>query len=364
MEPLIQIRKSPSGRNSQAILRDERSHELVFAVVGHVGSGTSETAKFLSSKLLDFGYEVFHLKASAVITAWATSSGKKVEAEPDNLDRIKQLQDFGDQMRESGDHAAVARALILQIRASRAKQLEVGAEVLTRVKAGDALVPDRKPRAYILDSVRHPMEVHLLRTIYQTAFALIGVVCDEDARESRLVKKFRNAGKKAARDVMKRDEKAPQKHGQRVSDAFYLSDVFLDNSSDRFLDNKKPNLAWDIPDQLSRLIDIITHRGIVRPTPDEAAMHVAYGAQVRSACLSRQVGAALIDIEGNVTSVGTNEVPRAGGGLYGVNNAPRPSTASSSTQMSDDNRCAYRSDAYCSNTREQTNIINEVVGNL
>jgi hypothetical protein len=40
----------------------------------------------------------------------------------------------------------------------------------------------------VIDSLRHPAEVHLLRRVYQEAFALVGVVCDPENRERRLLK--------------------------------------------------------------------------------------------------------------------------------------------------------------------------------
>jgi deoxycytidylate deaminase len=81
-------------------------------------------------------------------------------------------------------------------------------------------------------------------------------------------------------------------------------------------------------------------------------MHAAYAAQTQSACLSRQVGAALIDKHGNIVSTGTNEVPRAGGGVYGED----PSIP----QNDADHRCAYKN-KYCSSTREQHKIVDELV---
>lgn len=45
-------------------------------------------------------------------------------------------------------------------------------------------------------------------------------------------------------------------------------------------------------------------------------MYAAYSASLRSACLSRQVGAAIADDEGNVLSTGCNDVPEFRGGLY------------------------------------------------
>lgn len=356
----VQLRKTRPSHTSQAILREQAGHELVFAIVGHVGSGVTHTAQMLKTALEDpslpgGAFDVTLLKARDQIVEWAKRSQRATPTSgPRDVATITALQDLGDEMREAGDHAAVANALIRKVRAVRAEK-----QGIKELDKKAAVVPDGKRRAFILDSIRHPMEVHLLRNVYRNAFALIGVVCDEQKRIARLVRKLDNAGEHKAQDLMQRDAKAPQKHGQRVADAFHLADVFLDNSADRFLDAKgtRPNPEWDVADQLSRLVEIITHSAIVRPKPEETAMHVAYGAQVRSACLSRQVGASLLDDQGVLVSTGTNEVPRAGGGVYGAQ----------LVAGDEDHRCAYRGvedKPFCANTREQEAIANELIAAL
>ncbi|TDN77703.1 deaminase [Stakelama pacifica] len=89
-------------------------------------------------------------------------------------------------------------------------------------------------------------------------------------------------------------------------------------------------------------------------------MYHAHGARMRSSCLSRQVGAALLDQKGNILATGTNEVPRAGGGVYGgafegfSDNDPEPSQ---------DHRCHIHK-RHCSNTREQNSIIDELIDSI
>jgi deoxycytidylate deaminase len=141
---------------------------------------------------------------------------------------------------------------------------------------------------------------------------------------------------------MKRDSKAPEKNGQRVSDAFHLSDFFVDNTEKRILKDNKPNPKWEVSQDLQRLVRLVTHAAVERPTTAETAMHAAAGAAMRSACLSRQVGAALVDKNGNLIATGTNEAPQAGGGVYG----------SGFVDGAEDQRCAY-GNGYCSNTTNQ-----------
>lgn len=353
---LVQLGKQSdavTGRTAQTEIRDSAANEFVLAVVGHVGSGTSEVAKVLKTVLEDrdlvggpFDTEI--LKARDQLKELDGAATMLARIGEDTLDYAQQLQNLGDGMRRSGDHAAVARALIRRVRQLRAIKRGLG-------DYGDRPVePDGKRRAYILDSIRHPAEVELLRNVYQSAFVLIGIVCDEEVRLARIQQKYRDAGERNARLFMERDAKAPTKYGKRVSDAFHMADIFLDNSTDRSTPDGTKNRHWKIPEQLRRLVKIITHSEVVRPTLAETAMYVAHGAQMRSACLSRQVGAALIDPHGNLLATGTNEVPKAGGGLYGeAIDADEPR----------DHRCAYQHQ-YCSSTREQNALIDELVAIL
>src|SRR5262249_10841871 len=58
------------------------------------------------------------------------------------------------------------------------------------------------------------------------------------------------------------------------------------------------------------------------PTRDEAGMFHAVAASKSSAELGRQVGAAICTSDGSLVAIGYNEVPRAGGGVYGEGDDP------------------------------------------
>jgi deoxycytidylate deaminase len=361
-EKVVQLRGS-LGKSARDTLLQNAANELVFAVVGHVGSGTTEIANKLMSLLEDPGaigqsYDASYIKATDLISAWATRTGKAVPAlapgGAKTLGYVTEFQNLGDAMRkDSNDPAAVAKAFAVQIRNARAEKLHV------TVAPGEAVKPDGNFRAYVLDSIRHPAEVQLLRHIYQDAFVLIGVVCESDTRHERLRSKYPEAGKDQVEAFMQRDEKAPEAHGQKVSDAFHLADFFIDNTPSRKNAEGGANRAWEIADKLSRLVKIIRQgEDVIRPEAGETAMWHAYGAAMRSACMSRQVGAALLDRYGNLIATGTNEVPRAGGGVYGDGFLPEPV----------DHRCIYRvadgEQAYCSNTREQNEIISALLKSI
>jgi cytidine deaminase len=67
---------------------------------------------------------------------------------------------------------------------------------------------------------------------------------------------------------------------------------------------------------IRRFIEILFGYPFHSPTRDETGMFYAKSAALRSADLSRQVGAAISTPDGDLISIGCNDVPKAGGGLY------------------------------------------------
>jgi hypothetical protein len=261
--PGIVVAPSEPMSKSKDVISILASHELVFAVVGHVGSGTSTVANTLRQALEDAGYDVALIKAREVIERWCQRNSRPISTDDGSIQRSVDLQDAGDAMRATGDFAAVAAGMVGEIRQTRAKRTN------QEVVDGRAVLPDGAHRAYVLDSIRHPAEVELLRRLYGPAFALVGVVCQEDRRLSRLEGKYTHTGKTDLVRFMERDAKAPQKHGQRVSDGYHMSDYFVDNTDNRKLEDGRPNPDWLILEQVSRLLKIIEHRDIQRPFVDE-----------------------------------------------------------------------------------------------
>jgi hypothetical protein len=109
------------NRDSRQIVLDTGANELVFAVVGHAGSGTSVIAQqlkdlLINAKVNNLPFTANLLKARDVIVEWATSRSKTVPkfSNPPLLFQVRILQDYGDQIREeltkagTPDYAAVA----------------------------------------------------------------------------------------------------------------------------------------------------------------------------------------------------------------------------------------------------------------
>lgn len=172
---------------SKELNKSNSARELVFGIVGHVGSGTSTVANdlcdILASQTVDEEQqEAVILKARSVIEGWAKANTEDLPTDDTpKMEAVSRFQDLGDKMRAAGDHAAVARGLIRLIREQRATFQG------TEVAEEEPVNPDGKPRAYVLDSLRHPAEVHLLRRVYGDAFVLVGVFVRKKLEQSEFL---------------------------------------------------------------------------------------------------------------------------------------------------------------------------------
>lgn len=171
----------------------------------------------------------------------------------------------------------------------------------------DVSISDIEPKkvAYIVDQLKHPKEVALLSSVYRNIFYMIGVLCNYEQRKKNLT----NLGltKPLAEELMERDRKESGENGQQLEKTLQYAEFFISNS--------KNNIA-EIETSLKRFVGLIHGDNGLTPSPKERGMFAAYSASLQSACLSRQVGAAIADKEGNIIATGCNDVPKAGGGLY------------------------------------------------
>lgn len=283
------------GDSVQKKIASERSKDIVFAIVAHAGSGAGWVAGVLSDELSAKGYRPIKVSLSEEIDTIATRLGIK-KSWSDTLDRTFKLQDAGDELRKHFGFSIVAALAIHKIHTDR-----------------PAYGTGSKPLAFVIDQLKHPEEVRVLRDVYGSAFYVISVLSEYDERSRRLEKKFKDVTDRADRGdrikrLMERDEGEAVEHGQHVKKTLHLADFFVANQ-----DEDKRN---KLTDELSRFVAIVTGREITRPTRQERGMHAAWSAALRSSCLSRQVGAAILDTAGHIIAQGTNEVPKYGGGAY------------------------------------------------
>ena len=172
------------AKDSKEVISQSRSSEMFFAVVGPVGAGGSRVIESLKRAREASGYKTEWIKASSLIKQWHGENENPLPTSDEKtLELVEAYQNAGDKMRER-DAAEVARAVLREIARRRADATEVA------YVRGEPVRPNKERRAYLIDSIRHPAEVSLLRRIYGSAFALVGVVCEEGRREQRILEKY------------------------------------------------------------------------------------------------------------------------------------------------------------------------------
>lgn len=162
------------------------------------------------------------------------------------------------------------------------------------------------PRAvYIVDQLKHPSEVELFRLTYRNAFFLVGVMSQQSARLEYL--QTEGLTPVEAQNLVERDRKENVTHGQQLEKTVHRADFFVKHSL---------KSSGNITKPCKRFVGLVHGENGITPTADESGMYAAYAASLKSACLSRQVGASIANNSGDIISVGWNDVPAGGGGLY------------------------------------------------
>ncbi|MDF1528708.1 MAG: anti-phage dCTP deaminase [Sedimenticola sp.] len=315
------------------MIKKTHTQELVIALCGPIGSPLHEVSEALKERLLqDFGYERCEIvRLSDFIKKHLPES---IE-ETSRFENIKSLIKAGDKLREAHDPSILAEFAIHYISQDREKHSEA---------LGNN---HHKPRrvCHIIDSVKNQEELDLLRIVYREMLYFVGVFSPLSVRQESMEK----SGLKTPEvyELIDKDSGEEIDHGQTVRDTFPESDFFLRIDS---------NTQTQLNRKVKRFLDLILGTKIITPTPSETAMYTAASAASNSACLSRQVGAALTDKEGNILSVGWNDVPKTGGGLYQSDPTADPGSEK-------DHRC-WNSPGKCSNDDEKKEIAGQIAEEL
>ena len=283
----------------------EIDDELVVAFVGALGVDLEEAVAQAGTAFDDCGYQPVEVHLTDAFGEFEGWPGALVEEPWD--ERVWSYMNAGDLLRERWKrHDAVALLAIEYIAARRREQ------------TADATKPAKR-LVYLVRSLKRREEVQLLRSVYGSRFAFIAVAASDDTKREFLDTRIRRSRFRPAHPdptysverLMKRDESQELGDwnvdedgdwGQDVIDTFHRADFFID-------------LDRAAGEQLKRIVAAFHGDPKISPTRDEFALYQAFGAARRSADLSRQVGA-VISVDGNIIAAGTNDVPRAGGGLY------------------------------------------------
>ncbi|MDO9314576.1 MAG: anti-phage dCTP deaminase [Burkholderiaceae bacterium] len=275
----------------------ENPIELVFGFVGPTGVDLTKVCASLQSQLKAVNYETKIVRLSELIGPYI---GRQLTAK-NEYERIERLMTEGTALRRATNQAdIVGRLGLAEIRDIRKKLF------------GDEKARATKRVAYIVRSFKRPEEVSLYRDTYGKAFTLISVYSPRQARQSHLTKLFqgcetgdtKNPEELAVR-LITRDYEEDGELGQKMGRTFPLADFFVSSDSRNQLDS-----------QMRRLVRLTFGDPYISPSRDEQGMFFAQASALRSLDLSRQVGAAIINLDGDILATGCNEVPKFGGGLY------------------------------------------------
>lgn len=333
--------KRPSAPVSQGSDKDivdrinsRQSEEIVVAFSGAVGCNLSEVVRSVNTYFEEHGYTTKIIKISDLIKSHFSQFPSEIPSQYKNTDlhnlqggsRYTTLQDLGDHLRSEHDHKILAALAMVEISTSREIQKE----------AAKSQKPLRS--VYLIDQLKNPAEIELFKLVYGNLFYLIGVLSPQNVRFNHLTRSERiNAAD--AQALISRDRDDNKKYGQRLEKTIQKADYFIRNNHDNSSNLKEP---------CERFVQLVHGKNGITPSCEEAGMYAAFSASLKSACLSRQVGAAIADEAGNIISLGWNDVPKFGGGLY------------TSDDKSKDQRCFYHG-GKCFNDEYKSRLIADIV---
>jgi deoxycytidylate deaminase len=258
--------------------------ELVIGIVAPVGVNLDDVHNRLGSLFKQFRYELNWIQVSKLVA-------QTVESSEPELERLDVAMNRGKDLREKhkrGDFFA-----LLAINAINEKR-----------NAGREAPEPLLRNVHVIRSLKHPDEVETLRRVYGDGFFLLGVSASIESRKYYL-RNLMGIPEEEIDRLISRDDKEAGDYGQRTRDVFQLADAFVTTDD-----------IGRLSSQLSRILDLLFSCPTVSPTAEEYAMFMAYAASLRSADLSRQVGAVIANNNNDIVATGANDVPRFGGGLY------------------------------------------------
>jgi len=258
--------------------------EIVLGIVGPIGCNRELVIERVKILAAHYNYQFETIKVSKLIEKYRNISvdGK------DQYSRITTLMDEGNSLRENhNDNSMLAKLSAIKISELRKKQ-------------------SSKRVIYLIDSLKHPEEVKELRNIYGNGFYLFAIHAEEKERNKFLEINCNIKDESKREQLISRDKSEEDNgYGQSTSSAFHLADFFLSEQGD----------TQKLYNVIQRFLDLIFGSPFSTPTFQEYAMFMAHASGIRSADLSRQVGA-VITRQQSIVSSGANECPKSFGGTY------------------------------------------------
>ncbi|WP_025051926.1 anti-phage dCTP deaminase [Sulfitobacter noctilucae] len=291
--------------SSSTVYDDVKHPELVIGLVGPIGVDMDNVQEALFNALKHVNYDSHLVHITKLIDRYRKES-ENGKLYSDLKEKISEANTFCKTANNGAALAGLAIKEISEYRRSKQKVASGGDE--------DSVVPAIPKQAYIIRQLKRRDEVELLRTLYGDKFIQVSVFLEKESRIRNLETRIGAARpdlkhhrcQKEAIELIDIDEfEEGQDFGQQVGDIFHLGDYFVDGGD-------KAQLA----SKTIHFVRALFGDNAKSPDCDEFGAFMASSASLRSVDLSRQVGAAITTPQGDIISVGCNEVPKAGGGNY------------------------------------------------
>ncbi len=231
---------------------------MIIGLTGKNGAGKGEVARYLQER----GFQYYSL--SDVLREEATKSGGEVTRDV--------LVDLGNKLRNQQGPGVLAEKIFPR------------------------LDPEKH---YVIDSVRHPSEVQVLRR--RADFILASVRAPERLRFERLKLRARERDPKTFEEFQEleaREASSENSSNQQLDKAISMADAILDNTGPlKMLHERVKELLLEFSKKQSR------------PDWDDYFMGIAKVVALRSNCIKRKVAAVIVK-EKRIISTGYNGTPR------------------------------------------------------
>jgi cytidine deaminase len=282
--------------------------ELIVGVAGPIGVDMDLIARGVEAALAAVRYTSTLIKLTYEMSRYPITDpdllaeSKRWEGRDTFNTYMRKMSEANAIRKQYDDPAVLARIAIDAIREGRSRST-TGADVV------------RPRHAYIIRQLKRPEEVGLLRQVYGRQFVLASAYAPESERREQLCERLKtelstsmtatDIGYRADQLIDRDASEDAESLGQQLRDTFHLADVFIDGLKKTEMDQK-----------LERFTSALFGKNDITPSKDEYGMYAAKSASLRSADLSRQIGAAIFSPDGELITQGCNEVPKAHGGTY------------------------------------------------
>ena len=273
--------------------------DIYIGLVAAAGTDLGSVKSQLRAQFAAIGYEYEEVRVSQLIADFADFDSRNVPED----ERITYLMDAGDAIRQAAGNGGGVASLMLHALFTKRSEDEED-DINKRGFKGNTV--------FVIDSLKNPSEITILDQCFARNYYTVSVYSPVSHRRERLAKLISKSRKKAISDkyrsvadhIMQQDEgRKPKSLSQDVLGTFPKADFFVESTG-------------NVSEQLKRFVELVFGNPFITPNNDEHFMNLARNASLRSADLSRQVGAVIVDSRGAVISQGYNEVPYPGGGVY------------------------------------------------